>query len=134
MRGRIFTESKITLSEKGGANEKRNCPDRRIRHTPLRRTECSRRSATISGTLYDTGWGFPAFVSKGKTKVAVELIEIPIRDWADVDRLEGYPRLYDRVLTDFRLPDGSTVQAWIYTINHLPEQAEVIPSGDWKVR
>ena len=40
----------------------------------------------------------------------------------------------DRVLTDFRLPDGSTVQAWIYTMNHLPEQAEVIPSGDWKVR
>ena len=40
----------------------------------------SRRIATISGTLYDTGWGFPAFVPKGKTKVAVELIEIPIRD------------------------------------------------------
>ena len=94
----------------------------------------SRRIATISGTLYDTGLGFPAFVPKGKTKVAVELIEIPIRDWADVDRLEGYPRLYDRVLADFRLPDGSTVQAWIYTINHLPEQAKVIPSGDWKAR
>ena len=44
------------------------------------------------------------------------------------------PSLYDRVLADFRLPDGSTVQAWIYTMNHLPEQAEVIPSGDWKVR
>ena len=28
------------LSEKGGAkHEKRNCPDRRIRHTPFRRTE-----------------------------------------------------------------------------------------------
>ena len=98
------------------------------------RNAVSRRSATISGTLYDTGWGFPAFVTKGKTNVSVELIEIPIRDWADVDRLEGYPRLYDRVLTDFRLPDGSTVQAWIYTMNHLPEQAEVIPSGDWKVK
>ena len=98
------------------------------------RNAVSRRSATISGTLYDTGWGFPAFVPKGKTKVSVELIEIPIRDWENVDRLEGYPRLYDRVLTDFRLPDGSTVQAWIYTMNHLPEQAKVIPSGDWKAR
>ena len=98
------------------------------------RNAVSRRIATISGTLYDTGWGFPAFVPKGKTKVAVELIEIPIRDWADVDRLEGYPRLYDRILTDFCLPDGSTVQAWIYTMNHLPEQAKVIPSGDWKAR
>ena len=53
------------------------------------RNAISRRSATISGTLYDTGWGFPAFVPKGKKKVSVELIEIPIRDWADVDRLEG---------------------------------------------
>ena len=98
------------------------------------RNAISCRSATISGTLYDTGWGFPAFVPKGKTNVTVELIEIPIRDWADVDRLEGYPRLYDRILTDFCLPDGSTVQAWIYTMNHLPEQAKVIPSGDWKAR
>ena len=98
------------------------------------RNAVSRRSATISGTLYDTGWGFPAFVPEGKTKVAVELIEIPIRDWADVDRLEGYPRLYDRMLMDFTLDNGETVQAWIYTMNHLPERAEVIPSGDWKVR
>ena len=70
------------------------------------RNAVSRRSATISGTLYDTGWGFPTFVPKGDTPVTVELIEIPIQDWADVDRLEGYPRLYDRVLADFRLPDG----------------------------
>ena len=34
------------------------------------RNAISRRSATISGTLYDTGWGFPAFVPEGKTKVA----------------------------------------------------------------
>ena len=98
------------------------------------RNAVSRRSATISGTLYDTGWGFPAFVPEGDTPVTVELIEIPIRDWASVDMLEDYPSLYDRVLADFRLPDGSTVQAWIYTMNHLPEQAEVIPSGDWKAR
>ena len=60
------------------------------------RNAISRRIATISGTLYDTGWGFPAFVLKGKTKVTVELIEIPIRDWASVDMLEDYPSLYDR--------------------------------------
>ena len=66
------------------------------------RNAISRRNATISGTLYDTGWGFPAFVPKGKTKVTVELIEIPIRDWAAVDMLESYPRLYDRVRRSFR--------------------------------
>ena len=94
----------------------------------------SRRSATISGTLYDTGWGFPAFVPEGKTNVSVELIEIPIRDWADVDRLEGYPRLYDRMLMDFMLGRGEIVQAWIYIMDRLPEQAWVISSGDWKTR
>ena len=98
------------------------------------RNALSRRSATISGTLYDPGWGFPAFVPKGKTKVVVELIEIPIRDWADVDRLEGYPRLYDRMLMDFILDNGEQVKAWIYIMNTLPEQAKAIVSGDWKAR
>ena len=98
------------------------------------RNAVSRRIATISGTLYDTGWGFPAFVPEGKTKVAVELIEIPIRDWADVDRLEGYPRLYDRMLMDFTLDNGEQVKAWIYIMNTLPEQAKAIVSGDWKAR
>ena len=98
------------------------------------RNAISRRSATISGTLYDTGWGFPAFVPAGKTKVTVELIEIPIRDWADVDRLEGYPRLYDRMLVPATLADGSTVEAWVYVMNTIPAQAKVIASGDWKNR
>ena len=31
---------------------------------------------TITGTLYDTGYGFPAFVPEGENMVAVELIEI----------------------------------------------------------
>ena len=66
--------------------------------------------------------------------IQVELIEIPISEWADVDRLEGYPRLYDRKLMDFELPDGSTIQAWIYIMNELPPQAKVISSGDWKNR
>ena len=94
----------------------------------------SRREAATVGTLYDTGWGFPAFVPEGNSLVTVELIEIPISEWADVDRLEGYPRLYDRKLMDFELPDGSTIQAWIYIMNELPPQAKVISSGDWKSR
>jgi gamma-glutamylcyclotransferase (GGCT)/AIG2-like uncharacterized protein YtfP len=41
---------------------------------------------------------------------------------------------YDRKLMDFELPDGSTIQAWIYIMNELPPQAKVISSGDWKNR
>lgn len=94
----------------------------------------SKRMATIKGTLFNTGYGFPAFVPMGDTAVAVELIEIPMADWAGVDLLEGYPRLYDRQEREFTLADGQTVRAWIYIMNELPKQATVIQSGDWKKR
>ena len=88
----------------------------------------------IKGTLYDTGWGFPAFVPGDTGTVKAELIEIPIADWPDMDRLEGYPRLYDRLLIPATLADGGTVEAWGYIMNELPRQAQVISSGDWKDR
>lgn len=89
---------------------------------------------TIKGTLFDTGYGFPAFVPEGATEVKAELIEIHISAWADIDRLEGYPRLYDRRLYPATLTDGTKIKAWVYIMVTLPPQAKVIPSGDWKVR
>ena len=86
----------------------------------------------VTGTLYDTGYGFPAFVPEGNTIVKAELIEIPLADWADVDRLEGYPRLYDRQLLQATLDDGGEATGWVYIMTELPEQAKVIESGDWK--
>ena len=87
---------------------------------------------TVIGTLYDIGYGFPAFQMEGNTSVKAELIEIPIADWAAVDRLEGYPRLYDRQLIFCSLADGTTDTGWIYIINTLPPMTKVIKSGDWK--
>ena len=87
---------------------------------------------TVTGTLYDTGYGFPAFMPEGDGVVKAELIEIPLADWADVDRLEGYPRLYDRQLLQATLADGSEATGWVYVMTELPEQAKVIESGDWK--
>ena len=87
---------------------------------------------TVTGTLYDTGYGFPAFMPEGNTSVQAELIEIPLADWADVDRLEGYPRLYDRRLFSCTLSDGTTDTGWIYIMNTLPEGARVIEIGSWK--
>ena len=89
---------------------------------------------TFTGTIYDTGYGFPAFVPKGATEVKAEIIEIPISAWADVDRLEGYPRMYDRRLYLATLTDGTKIKAWIYVMNRLPPQSTVIESGDWKAR
>ena len=51
-----------------------------------------------------------------------------------MDQLEGYPRLYDRMLVPATLEDGSTVTAWVYVMNNIPQQAKVIASGDWKNR
>ena len=87
---------------------------------------------TVTGTLYDTGYGFPAFVPEGDGAVKAELIEIPLADWADVDRLEGYPRLYDRQLLQATLADGGEATGWVYIMTELPEQAKVIESGSWK--
>ena len=87
---------------------------------------------TVTGTLYDTGYGFPAFMPEGDSEVKAELIEIPLADWADVDRLEGYPRLYDRQLLQATLADGSKATGWVYIMTELPEQAKVIESGSWK--
>ena len=89
---------------------------------------------TIKGTLYDTGWGFPAFEQTGDTVVHAELIEIPFEDWPNVDRLEGSPRLYDRKLIQATLTDGSTDTGWVYIMNRLPASAKVSQSGDWKRR
>jgi len=87
---------------------------------------------TITGTLYDTGYGFPAFVPEGENTVAAELIEIPFEDWEAVDRLEGYPRLYDRLMFPAKLADGMDTTGWVYVMHNLPERAQVIESGSWK--
>ena len=89
-------------------------------------------SCTITGTLYDTGYGFPAFVPEGENMVAAELIEIPFEDWEAVDRLEGYPRLYDRLMFPAKLENGTEVSGWVYVMHNLSEMAQVIESGSWK--
>lgn len=96
------------------------------------RNAVSIQPCTVTGTLYDTGYGFPAFIPEGDDVVSAELIEIPLSDWADVDSLEGYPRLYDRQLLQARLTDGDEASGWIYIMNTLPEGAKVIKSGCWK--
>ena len=86
----------------------------------------------VTGTLYDTGCGFPAFQPEGNTTINAELIEIPLSAWEAIDRLEGYPRLYDRQLFLCTLSDGTTDIGWIYIMNNLPPMEKVIKSGDWK--
>lgn len=92
------------------------------------------RPATLKGTLYDTGYGFPAFAPEGDTVVVAEVIEVTLADWAGIDHLEGYPKLYDHKFITATLADDTPIEAWVYIMNELPQQAKVITSGDWKAR
>lgn len=72
------------------------------------RNAVSIRPCVVTGTLYDTGYGFPAYMLAGSTQIKAELMEIPMEDWVAMDRLEGYPRLYDRQLCRVRLLDDGS--------------------------
>ena len=95
----------------------------------------SRGPCVIRGELYDTGWGFPAFVPNGNGReVKAEVLMVDAKVLKSMDGLEGYPRFYRRDEVEAVLEDGSTVKAMVYVMNRLPEQAAVIASGDWRNR
>ena len=89
--------------------------------------------ATAKGTIYDTGFGYPAFVRKGETRIEGELLFVDDEGFKSMDRLEGYPRLYRREEIMVTTESGRR-KAWVYIMNRLPEHAKVIESGDWRNR
>ena len=94
----------------------------------LDRTPC-----WLSGRLYDTGWGFPAFVPDAEGgPVRAELLTVCEETLARMDRLEGFPRLYRRDGVTVTLDDGNRVDAMVYVMNSLPSRARALPSGDWR--
>lgn len=55
----------------------------------------SRVPCSIRGTLYDTGWGYPAFApGEDGRKVKGELLTVDAKVLKSMDGLEGYPRFY----------------------------------------
>jgi gamma-glutamylcyclotransferase (GGCT)/AIG2-like uncharacterized protein YtfP len=77
--------------------------------------------------MYDLG-AFPAIVAGGTTPVVGELYEVSASTLQSLDRLEGYPRLYDRV--EVSLTNGS--RALVYTM-HSRQVVDrpIITTGDW---
>lgn len=83
------------------------------------------RECTITGALFDTGWGFPAFrPDLGSDRIGAEMIEVPVSDIPAIDMLEGVPRLYEKQKIECELDDGSIDIAWIYVMRNLPPQAK----------
>ena len=92
-----------------------------------------RRSWVLRGTLYDTGWGYPAFIPNSDGgEVKAELLTVTEATLARMDVLEGYPRLYRREVIPTVLGDGRIEVAMVYVMNILPRGALFIASGDWR--
>ena len=90
-----------------------------------------RQKAWTTGTIYDTGCRFPAFVKRGRTHVKGEVLTVDDDGFKSMDRLEGYPHLYRREQIQVHLVGGGNVLAWVYIMNNLRKDAPVIESGDW---
>ncbi|OGV54632.1 MAG: hypothetical protein A2017_20435 [Lentisphaerae bacterium GWF2_44_16] len=48
-----------------------------------------------------------------------------------IDKLEGRPFFYDRVLVPAKREDGSIIAAWAYTMDKIPFGASPLPNGIW---
>ena len=93
-----------------------------------------RQPAWTLGTIYDTGFGFPAFVNRGRTRIVGELLTVNEAGFRSMDQLEGYPRLYRREQIQVNLVGGGRVLAWVYIMNSLHANAKEIEGGDWRNR
>ena len=69
---------------------------------------------------------YPGVVEGGATAIVGEVYRVTRRQFAALDRLEAYPRLYDRKLID--TPWG---RAWIYFYLGPRRDRAVLPDGDW---
>lgn len=95
----------------------------------------SRVPCVIRGVLYNTGWGFPAFVPDADgQKVRAELLTVDTEGLARMYMLEGCPNFYRREEVVVALADGTAVSAMVYVMTRLPPRAAVIASGDWRNR
>ena len=91
-----------------------------------------RQRAWTPGTIYDTGYGFPAFVKAGRTRIEGEVLTVDDDAFRSMDRLEGYPSFYRRERIQVNLVGCGRVLAWVYIMNRLPKDAKVIEGGDWR--
>ena len=91
-----------------------------------------RQKAWTVGTIYDTGYGYPAFMKSGRTRIVGELLTVDEYSFSSMDCLEGYPHLYRREQIQVNLVGGGRVLAWVYIKNRIPDGAKIIECGDWK--
>jgi len=77
--------------------------------------------------MYDLG-DYPAVIRDGVTAISGEVYAVNARVLAALDRLEEYPRVYDRVMIE--TPYG---RSWMYVMHGAPGYP-LVYSGQWQQR
>jgi gamma-glutamylcyclotransferase (GGCT)/AIG2-like uncharacterized protein YtfP len=77
-------------------------------------------------TLLELG-AYPGVVLGGHTAISGEIYRVGEAAMRQLDRLEDYPRLYDRVLIS-----SAFGRTWIYVYRGRIQGRRVIASGDWR--
>ncbi|WP_271854289.1 gamma-glutamylcyclotransferase family protein [Planococcus maritimus] len=106
-------------------------------HFYLEEAELVEEHVTISGSLYDTGLGYPALELAGDDVIQGELYDIPDVLWPAINDLEDYTGnaktdMYDRLTIDVETKRG-TKQAIVYTAKAERLLKEYISEGIWDV-
>lgn len=76
-------------------------------------------------TLIDLG-RYPAVLCNGTTSIQGEIYSINKTIFLALDKLEGYPEYYDRILINTQFG-----KAWMYTLAKEDKNYPVIASGVW---
>ncbi|NIP41348.1 MAG: gamma-glutamylcyclotransferase, partial [candidate division Zixibacteria bacterium] len=76
-------------------------------------------------TMYSLG-GFPAVELSGTTAITGEVYEVDDQTFANLDRLEGYPSFYNRIMID-----TEHGEAWMYYIEDCSRFSDVVKNGTW---
>lgn len=96
--------------------------------------DAEREAASVKGCVYDTRWGFPAIITdaNSQNKVVGEVLTTTPAGLANMDVLEGYPRLYTRKRVKATTASGEVVECWVYELARgLPAEAIFIKCGSW---
>ena len=87
---------------------------------------CGRHTTRPHYKMFSLG-AYPAVVTRGPDRISGEVYRVDGRTMVELDRLEGYPRSYDRKL--IATPWG---RAWIYLYRESVHGRKRIPNGIWR--
>ncbi|MGP4082734.1 gamma-glutamylcyclotransferase family protein [Pseudalkalibacillus sp. R45] len=105
----------------------------------LGNAKCLSEHAWVLGTLFDTGYGYPAMTLVDSGNVFGEIYEVDADGLKKLDHLEGYKgpgneNLYERKIYPVMTENGP-IDVVIYTVDHNPSLCKkVIECGDWLKR